>query len=213
MRRTVDLAARHGVAAGAHPGFPDLGGFGRRRMAVSPEEVRDLVTYQVGALMGFAAAAGVRVRHVKPHGALYTMAMDTPSVWEAIAIACAEVDAEMVLVGLAGPGSEERRRAGSRHGVRVALEYFADRGYRPDGTLIPRSQPGAVLHDAALVTERLLGLVRDGRVATSDGASIELEADTVCLHGDNPRAVELAGSLRRGLLDAGVRIEPFHEHV
>lgn len=205
MARAVASCLARGVAFGAHPGLPDLAGFGRRAMAVSPAEVRDLITYQVGALAAFAARQGQRLQHVKPHGALYAMAERDPAVAKAIAQAVCEVDADLILMGL----SEGKLvGAGREQGLRVANEVFADRSYEPDGTLTPRGRPGAVLDDPEQVTKRVIRLVRGGRVKATDGADLTLAADTICLHGDSLGATLLADAVRRALEAEGVAVRP-----
>lgn len=203
MRATVALAREHGVAVGAHPGFPDLAGFGRRELQVSPRDVEDFVVYQVGALAGIAAAQGVRLQHVKPHGALFNMAVRDAALADAIAHATAMIDASMILFGL--PGSE-LVAAGQRAGLRTASEVFADRAYRPDGTLVPRRDEGAVIHDAAEVEQRVIRMVRDQAVEAIDGSHVALTVDTICVHGDTPGAAELAFRIRAALESAGVEV-------
>jgi UPF0271 protein len=203
MRATVELALKHGVAVGAHPGYPDLSGFGRRDMRMSPREVEDLVVYQIGALAGIAAAQGIRLQHVKPHGALYNMAVTDLVLADAIARATASVDRSLVLLGL--PGSQ-LLHAGERAGLRTASEVFADRAYRSDGTLVPRTQPGAVIHDERAVVRRVIAMVRDGVVTAEDGSRVSLRADTICVHGDTPGAAQLAGRMRTALVDAGIEV-------
>jgi len=203
MRRTVALAKANGVAVGAHPGFPDLVGFGRREMAASPDEVADMVLYQVAALAGVAASQGVRLQHVKAHGALYNMAAKNRALAEAIARGTAAFDRSLILFGL--PDSE-LLRAGEKAGLRVAAEVFADRAYEPDGTLASRSKPGSVIHDQQEVVARALRMVRDGVVTATNGSTITLRADTICLHGDTPGAATLARLVRRGLDDAGIAV-------
>lgn len=196
MRRTIALARRHGVAIGAHPGFPDLVGFGRREIRATPTEVEDLVLYQVAALAGVAQAEGLRLQHVKAHGALYNMAARDGALAEAIARAVAALDRSLILFGL--PGSE-LLRAGTAAGLRVAAEVFADRAYEPDGSLASRSKPGSVIHDADVVVARTVRMVCDGEVVATDGNTIALQADTLCLHGDTPGAALLAAKIRRAL--------------
>ena len=203
MRRTVALAKANGVAVGAHPGFPDLVGFGRREMSASPDEVADMVLYQVAALAGVAASQGVRLQHVKAHGALYNMAVKNRALAEAIARGTAAFDRSLILFGL--PDSE-LSRAGEKAGLRVAAEVFADRAYEPDGTLASRSKPGSVIHDQQEVVARAVRMVRDGVVTATNGSTITLRADTICLHGDTPGAATLARLVRRGLDDAGVAV-------
>jgi UPF0271 protein len=204
MRRTVELARAHGVAVGAHPGFQDLAGFGRRDMRCSPQEVEDLVVYQVGALAGVAAAQGVRLQHVKAHGALYNMACVDESLAAAIARATAALDSSLVLFGL--PGSHLVRE-GRRAGLPVAAEIFADRAYMADGTLVPRSRPGSVIHNPDEVVSRAVRMARDRSVIAIDGTIVPLEADTLCVHGDTPGAAALATAIRRALEAEGVRVE------
>ena len=203
MARAVAACTLHGVALGAHPGLPDLVGFGRRALAVTPAEARDLVTYQIGALAAFAARSGVRLQHVKPHGALYTMAERDPLLAAAIARAVREVDADLILMGLSGGALVE---AGRMLGLCVAHEVFADRAYIADGTLAPRGSPGAVLHDPDEVAARIVRLVREEKIAATDGSDLTLEADTVCLHGDAPGAALLASVVRRTLEEEGVAV-------
>ena len=203
MARAVAACLAGGVALGAHPGLPDLVGFGRRALAVTPAEARDLVTYQIGALSAFAARSGRRLQHVKPHGALYTMAERDPLLAAAIASAVREVDADLILMGLSRGVLVE---AGRALGLRVAHEVFADRAYIADGTLAPRAMPGAVLHDSQEVAARIVRLVREGKIAATDGSDLTLEADTVCLHGDAPGAALLAAAVRRTLEEEGVTV-------
>jgi len=203
IRTTLRLARKHGVAVGAHPGLPDLVGFGRREMQISPDDVEDLVLYQIGALSALARSEGMTLQHVKAHGALYNMACRDEALAEAIARAVVAVDPTLVLFGL--PGSA-LIQAGLDAGLPVAAEAFADRAYQPDGSLAPRSVPGSVIHDVDAVVARAIGMVTTQSVVTTDGSSIEFEADTLCVHGDTPGAVALAAAIRRGLEDAGVTI-------
>jgi 5-oxoprolinase (ATP-hydrolysing) subunit A len=203
MRATLLLAREKGVAVGAHPGFPDLAGFGRREMKASPAEVEDFVLYQVSALAGMASAQGMRLQHVKAHGALYNMACKDRALADAIARAVAGLDRSLILFGL--PNSE-LLRAGEAAGLKVAAEVFADRAYDPDGSLTARSQPGSVIHDTQKVVERAITMVRDKTVVAVDGSTIALQADTICLHGDTPGAAEHARAVRQGLETAGIQI-------
>ena len=203
MRATVELAREHGVAVGAHPGFPDLAGFGRRELQVSPRDVEDFVVYQVGALAGIAAAQGVRLQHVKPHGALFNMAARDPALADAVAKAVTQIDRSMILFGL--PGSE-RIRAGREAGLRTACEVFADRAYQPDGALVSRQHPDAVIHDPDAVVARVIRMVRERAVEAIDGSRVPLEVDTICVHGDTPGAAELAARVRAALTEAGVEV-------
>ncbi len=203
MRRTLRLAREAGVAVGAHPGFPDLVGFGRREMKVSAGEAEDFVLYQIGALAGMAAAEGMRLQHVKPHGALFNMAVHEAALSGAIARAVAAFDRSLILFGL--PGSEIVK-AGRREGLRVASEVFADRAYEPDGTLASRRKAGSVIHDADAVVARAVRLITEGTVVATDGSTLRLEADTICVHGDTPGSDVLAARVREGLEAAGVRV-------
>lgn len=205
MRRTVQLAREHGVAVGAHPGFQDLAGFGRREMRVTPQEVEDLVLYQIGALEAIARSEGVRLAHVKAHGALYNMAARERPLAEAIARAVRAFDASLVLFVL--PGSE-MQRAGEDAGLVVAPEGFADRSYEPDGSLTPRTNPGAVIHDIEAVVSRAVRMAAEGRVTATSGQDIPLSLATICVHGDTPGADRLAAALRAGLERAGVSLAP-----
>ena len=203
MRRTVRLAEEHGVGVGAHPGFPDLLGFGRRNLAASPAEVRDDLVYQIGALTAFTRAK--KLQHVKPHGALYNMAVPGGELARAIGEAVLEADPALVLVALAGSRWADEAE---RMGLRVAREAFADRAVQADGSLVPRSRPGAVIHDRQQVVERALRLVTEGTVAAITGEVVQVRAETLCLHGDTPDAVGLASALRGALEQAGIELRP-----
>lgn len=203
MRETVRLALQHRVAIGAHPGFPDLSGFGRRSMQLSPREIEDLVVYQIGALAGVAAAQGARLSHVKAHGALYNMASREPALAGAIARATAAVDSSLVLVGLSGSALID---AGRQAGLRTASEAFADRGYAGDGSLLPRGSRGALLADPEQVAKRAVDMVRRGVITADDGREIEVRAETICIHGDGPRAAGLARAIRVALEEAGITL-------
>ena len=205
MRSTVRLARAAGVAVGAHPGLQDLAGFGRRNMAVTPEEVEDMVLYQVGALAAIAAAEDVRLRHVKPHGALYNMAVKDRSLADAIARAVRSLDAALILFAL--PGTE-LERAALAAGLPVAREGFADRAYEADGTLTPRSRPGSVIHSAEEVIGRAVRMARDGVVRATNGSDIPMRIDTICTHGDTPGSHELTRQLRAGLEADGIVVAP-----
>jgi UPF0271 protein len=196
MRRTVRRAREAGVAIGAHPGFPDLAGFGRREMHMSPQDVEDMLLYQIGALAAIAAAEGTRLAHVKAHGALYNMAVRDAALADAIARAVLAFDRTLILFGL--PGSE-LLRAGRDAGLRVAAEGFADRAYEPDGSLTPRARSGSVIEDVAHVVDRAVRMVTEHRVTATDGSDIALDIQTLCTHGDTPGAAELTRRLRDGL--------------
>ncbi len=208
MKHSVKIARENAVALGAHPGFPDLLGFGRRDMDVSLEEIQDYVTYQIGALQAFAAAQGMTLQHVKPHGALYNMAVKNMGIWDAVAEAIAAVDPRLVLYVMAGPWREDLAAVGARHKIRLAFEFFGDRAYNPDGSLVSRKLPGAVIHDKQQVVEKVLRLVEESKVICIDGTEMELIAETICVHGDNPAALELVSHIRKSLQEAGVEITP-----
>jgi len=204
MRATVSLARQHGTAIGAHPGFPDLVGFGRREIKATPREVEDFVAYQIGALAAIAAAQGVRLAHVKPHGALYNMAARDVGFADAIARATAAVDRSLMLFGLPGSKSLDAAR---QHGVRAVSEAFADRAYRADGSLVPRSEPGAVIDDPDVVVARAVAISRERTVIAADGTRVALDVETICVHGDTPGAAQLASRIRDALLAAGVQVK------
>jgi UPF0271 protein len=204
--RTIALAAAAGVAVGAHPSHLDLRGFGRRTIAADPAEVEADVLYQVGAVMAFAKSHGVRLSHVKPHGALYNQAAVDERLSLAIARGVARLSTDLVLVGAAS--SPAMRRAAEACGLRFAAEAFADRAYERDGTLVPRGRPWAVLEDTAAVAARAVAIARERRVQAADGTLIPLEADTICLHGDTPGAVEHARAVRAALESAGIDVRP-----
>jgi UPF0271 protein len=203
LRDTIRLAKQHGVAVGAHPGLPDLVGFGRRELHVTPKEAEDLVLYQVAAVAGVAAAEGVKLQHVKPHGALFNMAVRDRELSDAIARAVAAFDKGLILFGL--PGSEILS-AGRAAGLRVAAEVFADRAYEPDGSLASRRKPGAVIHDAGVVVARAVRMVKENAVNAIEGSLVTLEADTICVHGDTPGSDDLAARIRAGLETAGITV-------
>ena len=203
MRRTVRLAVDRGVTPGAHPGYADLVGFGRRNVDMDLQELEDLVVYQIGALAGAAAAEGARLGHVKPHGALYNRAARDRPLADAIARGVRAVDDRLILFGGSGSCLVE---AGEALGLRTAAEVFADRAYRADGSLVSRREPGAVITDPAAVADRALRLAQSGEVATVTGEVIHLRRDTICLHGDTPGAGDLAAAVRGRLEGAGVRL-------
>jgi UPF0271 protein len=205
MRRTVRLAAELGVAIGAHPGLPDLVGFGRRNMHISPRDAQDMVLYQIGALAAFVRAEGATLKHVKPHGALYNMAAVNLEIARATAQAVSRFDSALVLIGLAGSALI---RAGKDLGLRVAQEAFADRTYEADGTLTPRTTEGAVISDAAAALEQCRSIILQGVVRSRPDTVVHLQADTLCIHGDSPRAAELAMAVRHGLEADGIEIRP-----
>jgi len=204
MRETVLLARDHGVAVGAHPSFPDREGFGRRDLQLPPLQIEDIVVSQIEALAAIAAAEGVRLQHVKPHGALFNVAVRDRSVADAIARAIALVDPALILFGL--PASE-LIAAGKAAGLRTACEAFADRAYRPDGTLVPRTQPGALIDDAAQVLTRVAAIALERAVIAIDGTRVPITLDTICVHGDTPGAAALAARIRAALATSGIDVK------
>ena len=206
MSRVCERAAANGVTIGAQVSYRDLAGFGRRRMDVDPAELRDDVMYQIGALEGFARAAGTTVRYVKPHGALYNTVVHDEAQAEAVVEAVRTYDPGLPVLGL--PGSQLLRRAGAA-GLGTVPEAFADRAYTPEATLVPRNQPGAVLHEVDRVVARCVELAARGTVRAVDGSTVEVSARSICVHGDTPGAVEIARRVRRALEDAGVRVAAF----
>jgi 5-oxoprolinase (ATP-hydrolysing) subunit A len=205
IERTVRLAAASGVAVGAHPGYPDLAGFGRRAMAMAPADLEAAILYQVGAVAAFARAAGVQLHHVKTHGALYNTAARDAEVATSVARAVRRFSREVVLYGLAGSVQLE---AGRDAGLAVAAEAFPDRAYEPDGSLVSRQRAGSVLADSAAVAARAVAMARDGQVTASDGRIIPIRADTLCLHGDTPGAAAHAEAVRAALEAVGIAIAP-----
>ncbi|MFE0021401.1 LamB/YcsF family protein [Amycolatopsis sp. NPDC059021] len=206
MRRVCTLAAERGVTIGAHVGYRDLAGFGRRALDITPEDLADDVLYQIGALDAFARAAGSRVRYVKPHGALYNTAAVDPDQAGAVVEALRRYEPGLAL--LCPPGSEMRRQA-EKAGIASYAEAFADRAYTPEGHLVSRREPGAVLHEADAVAERAVAMATTGTVSAVDGQVLALNPDSLCVHGDTPGAVELARRIRDGLMTAGVKPAPF----
>jgi 5-oxoprolinase (ATP-hydrolysing) subunit A len=206
LRRTCETAAREGVVVGAQVGYRDLPGFGRRFIDVEPADLTDDVVYQIGALDGLARAAGTSVRYVKPHGALYNTAVHHEAQAQAVVDAVLAYDARLPLLGL--PGSR-LLALGERAGLRVVREAFADRGYTPEATLVPRREAGALLEDPEEVAARVVRLVTEGTLEAVDGSTVAVEADSVCVHGDSPGAVAMAQAVRAGLEAAGVTLQPF----
>ena len=199
-------AAARGVAVGAHVSYPDRGGFGRRDMDLAPADLTADTIYQIGALQGLARAAGTRVSYVKPHGALYNRIAHDARQGAAVIAGLKAVDPDLILMGLAGAPILSQAQA---EGLRVVAEAFADRAYRPDGQLVSRRDPGAVLHDPDRIAERMLHLARTGEIEAADGTPLRLKADSICVHGDSPGAVAISARIRQRLLAAGVAIQPF----
>lgn len=205
MDQTVLTALSRGVRVGAHPGYPDRANFGRVFIEMSADDIENLIVFQVGALAGFVRSRGGALTHVKPHGALYHSAGEFPDVARAIAEGVRRIGADLVLVGAAG---SLLIGAGEDAGLAVAQEAFADRRYRPDGTLVPRGEAGALLLDPEEAAEQAVGLARDGVAVAQDGTRLTVRADTICLHGDTPGAVEIAKRIHERFRDAGIRIAP-----
>jgi 5-oxoprolinase (ATP-hydrolysing) subunit A len=203
MEATVALCQRAGVAVGAQPGYPDLLGFGRRPMPFEPDEVESLVRYQIGALEAFCREHGIEMQHVKPHGALYNQAASEPALAAAIARAIGRFSRDLLFFGLAS--SEPMAAAAADAGLRFVPEAFADRAYRPDGTLQPRSEAGSLLTDAGAAAAQAVEIA-SGSVMAADGTRVALQAETICCHGDTPGAVEIAAAVRRALETAGVTV-------
>jgi len=203
MEKTVSMAKKYRVGIGAHPGFLDLMGFGRRNIAVTPEEVNGYIKYQLGALMAFTKAIREKVQHVKPHGAMYNMSAKDPSLAMAIARAIIDVDQDIILMGFA---NSELVKAGQSVGLRVANEVFADRAYNADGTLVARSQKGAIIHDTGTAISRVVRMVKEGRVTAITGEDIEINAQSICVHGDNPEAVDFVKKIRTKLDKEGIEV-------
>lgn len=207
MNRTVQMAVANDVGIGAHPGYPDLPGFGRRYMDCTAEEIRNYVIYQVGALKGFCSANGVKMQHVKPHGALYNASIDNEAIAAAIADGIARVDPGLLYVVLAGAKSAALVKIGAKAGINVVFEAFADRAYTPQGSLVSRREPGAVIKDSHQVAARALRMATEGKVTAVDGSEIDLVAQTICVHGDTPGAVEMVRTIRKLLESEGVQIK------
>lgn len=201
MRKTTEMAMEKGVGIGAHPGLPDLMGFGRRNIDISPQEAYELVVYQIGALNGFVKAEGGSLQHVKPHGALYNMAAKRQDLSEAIAEAVYKVDPELVLFGLAG---SELVKAGKQAGLRTASEVFSDRTYQEDGTLTSRKEQNALLTDYEEAVSQVIRMVKEKKVHTIQGKDIDVQADTICIHGDGENALDFAKYINRALKESGI---------
>lgn len=206
MRETVKVALDHGVKIGAHPGLPDLLGFGRREMAITYQEAYDMVVYQIGALQAFLTIEGEKMQHVKPHGALYNMAAKDPEIAEAIAKAVYDVSPDLILFGLA---SSELTKASEKIGLRTAHEVFADRTYQKDGTLTSRKQPDAMITDQNEAVQQVIRMVKEGKVKSRQGVDVLLRADTVCIHGDGEHAVDFARFIKGELLKNGIEVKAF----
>jgi 5-oxoprolinase (ATP-hydrolysing) subunit A len=205
MHAAISAANKRGVAVGAHPSFFDRENFGRKELKIPAQEVFDGMTYQLGIFQAIASALDVHPHHVKPHGALYNMAVRDANLANAIARAIESIDAELILFA---PDKSELARAGEAHGLRIAREIFADRNYLNDGWLVPRTRPDALLHDPRQAADRVLRMLREGKVRSVDGGDVEVRGDSICVHGDTPRAVDFARELRTRLEQEGVKIRP-----
>lgn len=203
MHSAISAAKKHGVAIGAHPSFFDRENFGRREMTIPVEEVFDAVAYQLGIFQAIACALDVQANHVKPHGALYNMAVRDANLADAIARAIESVDPKLILFA---PDKSELARGGEAHGLQIAREIFADRNYLNDGWLVPRTRPDALLHDPGEAAERVLRMLHEGKVRSVDGRDVEVCGETICVHGDTPGAVDFARELRSRLEREGVKI-------
>ncbi|KGM45789.1 LamB/YcsF family protein [Neobacillus niacini] len=203
MMETIQMAKKYHVNIGAHPGFPDILGFGRREMNVSTREIYNLTLYQMGALSAFAKAEGVKLVHVKPHGALYNMAAKSRLIADSIAQAVADFDSTLILFGLSG---SELIQAGKAKGLNTAQEVFADRTYQPDGSLTSRNDENSMIHDMNIAAQRIIRMIREGKVATTDGTDIAMTADTVCVHGDEPAALNFITELKHALTKENIEI-------
>lgn len=210
MDKTVEIAIKENIAIGAHPGYPDLMGFGRREMKITSEEAKCYIKYQIGALWAFAKSKGVKLQHVKVHGAFYNMAANNKDLSEAIAQAIYEVDKDLILVGLA---NSEMIKEGKKVGLKVANEVFADRAYNTDGTLVSRKKEGAVIHDKDVAIARVVRMVKEGKVTAITGEEIDIQADSICVHGDNPQAVYFVEAIRKTLEDEGVEVIPMGSFI
>ena len=210
MRKTVKLAKERNVAIGAHPSYPDKLGFGRRYMKISTEEAKNYVLYQIGALYALAKAEGLKIQHVKPHGALYNAMIKEEELTRGIIDGILEFDKNLIFVG---PSNSKIMEMARDMGARVAHEVFADRAYNSDGTLVSRGKPGAVIEDKEEIANRVVSMIKDGGIKSIDGEWVELRADTICIHGDNPNAVEIAKYLRETLRNEGIEIVPMGEFI
>ena len=206
MDKTIALALENGVALGAHPSYPDFMGFGRRKMDITPMEAKNYIIYQVGALSAFAHAHGATLQHVKVHGALYNVAAKDLTLAKAICEGVAAVDPNLCIFGLAG---SQWVTAGKETGVKVLSEIFGDRAYMDDGSLVPRSQPGAVLHDKDIAITRAIEMIKTHKVTSINGKEVDIEPDTICVHGDNPSAVAFVQEMRTAFEAAGITVKNF----
>ncbi len=210
MAKTAALCKKSGCALGAHPGYPDLVGFGRRNLAVSPAEAKAMTTYQIGALDAFCKAAGITMQHVKPHGAMYNMAAKDAALAKAICEAIYEYDKNLILMGLAG---SQMLVQAKEMGLKCAAEVFADRAYEEDGTLVARSKPGSMIEDEDEAVARVIRMIKEGKVTAITGKDIDITADSVCVHGDGPKALAFVEKLRNAFAAENIRIVPLTQIV
>lgn len=211
MAHTIALAKKYGVAVGAHPGYPDLMGFGRREMQLSSEEAKSYIIYQVGALLGFVKVYSLSLQHVKPHGAMYNTALKDRELSGAIAEAIAELDKNLIIFA---PPKSTMAEVAANAGLRVAYEFFADRAYNSDGSLVSRRKPGAVIEEPEKVVKRAIQAIMEGVVEAFSGEVVELgRVHTICVHGDTPKAVKLVEALRKGLVKAGIEVKPVSQFI
>lgn len=210
MDQTVKMAETYGVAAGAHPGYPDLMGFGRRNIIITPKEAACYVQYQVSALMGICRANGATLRHVKPHGALYNMAGKDYRLAKAICEAVCAIDPNLILLALSG---SEMVHAANSVGLRVAREVFADRAYEADGSLVARGTPGAIITDETLAIHRVIRMIKEKKVETHSGTDITIEADSICVHGDGEKALAFVQKIRTALEEEGILVQALHTFI
>ena len=210
MRKTVEAACKNNVGIGAHPGFLDIMGFGRRSMTVSPNEMKQYVIYQLGALQSFVKAVGGKMQHVKPHGAMYNMAAKDDKLAEAIIEGIWEVDRDLIVLGLSGG---KMVNAAKEKGLKAANEVFADRAYNSDGTLVARSLPGSMILDKKIAISRVIRMVNEGKVIAINGEDMNIKVDSICVHGDNPEAVEFVRLIKESLSKANVEIKPLNQFI
>jgi 5-oxoprolinase (ATP-hydrolysing) subunit A len=210
MRKTVEAAYRNEVGIGAHPGFFDMMGFGRRNITVTPSEMKEYTIYQIGALYGFVKAVGAEMQHVKPHGAMYNMAAKDDKLARAIIEGIWEVDRNLIVLGLAGG---KLVNAAKEKGLKAANEVFADRAYNPDGTLVARNLPGSMIHDKNSSILRAIRMVTEGKVTAINGEDMEIEVDSICVHGDNPEATKFVRLIKEELLKVNIEIKPLNQFI
>jgi 5-oxoprolinase (ATP-hydrolysing) subunit A len=210
MKKTVQMAIKHNVGIGAHPGLPDLAGFGRRAMDVSEEEAYDMVVYQIGALKGFVDTEGGKLQHVKPHGALFNMAAKNRPLAKAIAKAVYDIDPELVLFGLAG---SELINAGKEYGLKTASEVFSDRTYQQDGTLTSRREANALITDHTQAVNQVIRMIKENKVQSLQDIDIDIDVQTICIHGDGERAIDFANYITKALKESDIALQPIAKFI